>query len=128
MRYLDTVISSFPAAFSISALTPHSSSQMCTNSPEGLLAVEGKNNTLDLCQTICEYVQASRWEIGERFRWARGPRPFSLQADLLISYFYLIPQLKKEQGSSRCCSQRTPAHLRPNVGFGEVQREGRAAG
>ncbi|ORY89416.1 fungal-specific transcription factor domain-domain-containing protein [Leucosporidium creatinivorum] len=44
MRYLDT---------------------MCTNSPEGLLAVEGKNNTLDLCQTICEYVQASRWEIAQ---------------------------------------------------------------
>lgn len=66
MRYLDTVSSILAhssAGLSSSLIFPLP--QMCTNSPEGLLAVEGKNNTLDLCQTICEYVQASRWEIGE---------------------------------------------------------------
>lgn len=62
MRYLDSVRPLSPPKSSSRA---DSSLQMCTNSPEGLLAVPGKNNTLDLCQTICEYVESSRWEIGE---------------------------------------------------------------
>jgi hypothetical protein len=69
MRYLDAV------SFLLLPVVPSRSSrpdrffstfdkQMCTQSPEGLLLVAGKNNSLDLCQTICEYIEGSRWEIG----------------------------------------------------------------
>lgn len=70
MRYLDSVSPSFRAAAQRRTLAEaRSPLQMCTNSPEGLLTVANKNNTLDLCQTICEYVEASRWEIGESSRF-----------------------------------------------------------
>lgn len=43
MRYLDT---------------------MCTASPDGLLAVSGKQNCLDLCLMVQDYIKDTRWELG----------------------------------------------------------------
>ena len=38
---------------------------MCTGTPDGLLAVSGKQNCLDLCVTVQEYIRDTRWELGE---------------------------------------------------------------
>ncbi|SCV71948.1 BQ2448_4642 [Microbotryum intermedium] len=38
---------------------------LCCDSPESLLLVRGKNNVLDLCQMIQEYIETSRWEIAQ---------------------------------------------------------------
>lgn len=37
---------------------------MCTGTPDGLLAVSGKQNCLDLCVTVQEYIRDTRWELG----------------------------------------------------------------
>lgn len=39
--------------------------QMCTNTPDGLLAVTGKQNCLDLCETVRDYISDTRWELGK---------------------------------------------------------------
>ncbi|KAK4054473.1 hypothetical protein OIV83_000967 [Microbotryomycetes sp. JL201] len=36
---------------------------MCTHSPEALIDVPRKNESLDLCRVVCEYIEGSRWEI-----------------------------------------------------------------
>ncbi|KAK4053928.1 hypothetical protein OIO90_003765 [Microbotryomycetes sp. JL221] len=36
---------------------------MCTHSPEALVDVPRKNESLDLCRVVCEYIEGSRWEI-----------------------------------------------------------------
>ncbi|POY75151.1 hypothetical protein BMF94_1783 [Rhodotorula taiwanensis] len=36
---------------------------MCTGTPDGLLAVSGKQNCLDLCVTVQEYIRDTRWEL-----------------------------------------------------------------
>ncbi|SGY24052.1 BQ5605_C019g09007 [Microbotryum silenes-dioicae] len=38
---------------------------LCCDSPESLLLIRGKNNVLDLCQMIQEYIETSRWEIAQ---------------------------------------------------------------
>ncbi|GAA5894053.1 uncharacterized protein JCM6883_003708 [Sporobolomyces salmoneus] len=37
--------------------------QMCTNTPDGLLAVPNKQNCLDLCETVRDYISDTRWEL-----------------------------------------------------------------
>jgi len=37
---------------------------MCTGTPDGLLAVPNKQNCLDLCTTVQEYIRDTRWELG----------------------------------------------------------------
>ncbi|GAA6059026.1 hypothetical protein JCM10212_001251 [Sporobolomyces blumeae] len=37
--------------------------QMCTNTPDGLLAVSNKQNCLDLCETVRDYISDTRWEL-----------------------------------------------------------------
>jgi len=46
---------------------------MCTGTPDGLLAVPNKQNCLDLCMTVQEYIRDTRWELG-----ASTPLPLSL--------------------------------------------------
>ncbi|BGP40332.1 hypothetical protein JCM10450v2_004312 [Rhodotorula kratochvilovae] len=36
---------------------------MCTGTPDGLLAVPNKQNCLDLCMTVQEYIRDTRWEL-----------------------------------------------------------------
>ncbi|BGP24901.1 hypothetical protein JCM10295v2_003821 [Rhodotorula toruloides] len=36
---------------------------MCTASPDGLLAVSGKQNCLDLCLMVQDYIKDTRWEL-----------------------------------------------------------------
>jgi hypothetical protein len=38
---------------------------MCTNTPDGLLAVPNKQNCLDLCETVRDYISDTRWELGK---------------------------------------------------------------
>lgn len=37
---------------------------MCTGTPDGLLAVSGKQNCLELAITVQEYIRDTRWELG----------------------------------------------------------------
>ncbi|GAA5982699.1 hypothetical protein JCM5350_006216 [Sporobolomyces pararoseus] len=37
--------------------------QMCTTTPDGLLAVPNKQNCLDLCETVRDYISDTRWEL-----------------------------------------------------------------
>lgn len=85
MRYLDQVSRTIRAT--ISTLTRahvDCSLQMCTNTPDGLLAVPNKQNCLDLCETVRDYISDTRWELGKmpilRPYFSNFPliRPFAL--------------------------------------------------
>lgn len=56
--------------------------KMCTDSPELLANVQNRNESLDLCRVVYEYVENSRWEIGE----LRAQLTESTLADLSLLY------------------------------------------